>query len=89
MSQGINNILTNNINDGKMTITVKLDSYGKIFIPKAIRTQFTSDEFEISVKKEVVELKPLKSPTALFGTLKKIDRKLLDDIHGEEHEFDA
>lgn len=72
-----------------MVITVKVDSYGKIFIPKGIRDQFTSNEFEIVVKEKVVELIPVKSPLDLFGTLKSLNMSALDEIHGEDHEFNA
>ena len=72
-----------------MVITVKVDAYGKIFIPKGIRDQFPSDEFEIVVKEKVVELIPVKSPLDLFGTLKSLDMSALDEIHGEDHEFNA
>jgi len=72
-----------------MVITVKVDSYGKIFIPKGIRDQFPSNEFEIVVKEKVVELIPVKSPLDLFGTLKSLDMSALDEIHGEDHEFNA
>jgi len=72
-----------------MVLTVKLDSYGKIFIPKGIREQFPSDEFEIVVYEKKVELIPVRSPLDLFGTLKSLDMSALDEIHGEDHEFDA
>jgi len=72
-----------------VVITVKLDTYGKIFIPKGIREQLPSNEFEIVVKEEVVELIPVKSPLELFGTLRSLKMSALDEIHGEDHEFDA
>ena len=72
-----------------MVVTVKLDAYGKIFIPKGIREQLHSNEFEIVVKEDVIELIPLKSPVELFGTLKSLDMSVLDEIHGEDHEYNA
>ena len=70
-----------------MSITVKIDEFGKIFIPKRIRQTLPSNEFEIIVKKDIVELIPVKEPIELFGTLKKIKMETIDEIHGEDHDF--
>ncbi len=71
----------------KVTDVVKLDKFGKIFIPKEIRDKIGATEFEIIVEEDHLELIPVRNPIELFGTLKKIDRKKLDEIHGEDHEF--
>ncbi|UCG70760.1 MAG: hypothetical protein JSV09_07095 [Thermoplasmata archaeon] len=73
----------------KLTITVRIDKFGKIFIPKKIRKNLMAEEFEIIVNNGVVELIPVKNPLALFGSLRSLDKKALDEIHGEEHEFGA
>jgi bifunctional DNA-binding transcriptional regulator/antitoxin component of YhaV-PrlF toxin-antitoxin module len=75
----------------KLTITVKIDKFGKIFLPKALRKKISAIEFEVHVKKDRLELIPLKHPLELFGTLKSIDTKKLklDELHGDDHEFDA
>ena len=72
-----------------MTVTVRIDRFGKIFIPKVIRNRLSSDEFEVRIKKEKLELIPVKHPLELFGTLKTIKTKELDEIHGEDHDLDA
>jgi bifunctional DNA-binding transcriptional regulator/antitoxin component of YhaV-PrlF toxin-antitoxin module len=74
-----------------MAITVKIDRFGKIFFPKKIRKKMDSSEFEVRFKNKNIELIPVKHPLELFGTLKDLDkRKLkLDELHGEDHEFDA
>ena len=74
-----------------LTVTVKIDKFGKIFLPKAIRRKITSSEFEVRFKKDRLELIPVKHPVELFGTLKDLHKKKLklDELHGEDHEFDA
>ena len=72
-----------------MQNTVKIDKFGKIFIPKKIRNKLASDEFEVKFRKERLELIPVKHPLELFGSLRSIKTKELDRVHGEEHEFDA
>lgn len=72
-----------------MTITVKIDKFGKIFLPRNIRKNLDADKFEVVVKDGVVELIPVRNPLALFGTLKSLDIGTLDEIHGEDHEFDG
>ncbi len=72
-----------------MSITVKLDKFGKIFIPKKIRMKLKAEEFEVVLNKGKLELIPVRNPLSLFGTLKNIDMRDLDEVHGEEHEFDA
>ncbi len=71
-----------------MSITVKLDDFGKIFLPKEIRMKLKAKKFELIFNKGHLELIPVKSPSALFGTLKDLDLSDLDEIHGEAHEFD-
>ena len=70
-----------------MIITVKIDKFGKIFLPKSIRRQIQANEFEVHIEDEKVELIPIKEPLELFGTLKKTNKKHLDKIHGEEHDL--
>ena len=74
-----------------MGTVVRIDKFGKIFIPKALRKKMTAEEFEVRFRKDRLELIPVKHPLELFGTLKstKIKKLGLDDIHGEDHEFDA
>ncbi len=72
-----------------MGVTVKIDRFGKIFIPKEIRKKMVSDEFEVKIEKDKLELIPVIHPLELFGTLKSVNLKKLDEIHGEEHEFNA
>lgn len=71
--------------------TVRIDKFGKIFLPKKIRNKILSTEFQVILKKDRLELIPVKHPLELFGTLKDIEKKKLklDRLHGEDHEFDA
>jgi AbrB family looped-hinge helix DNA binding protein len=68
---------------------VKIDKYGKIFIPKWIRKKLNARSFEVSLEKEKVVLKPIKHPLQLFGTLKDLNLVKLDKMHEEEHELTA
>ena len=72
-----------------MSVVVKIDQFGKIFIPKKIRGQLPAQEFEIIVKDDVVKLIPIRHPSQLFGSLRSLNITAVDEIHGEEHEFDA
>ncbi len=72
-----------------MSVTVKIDKFGKIFIPKKIRKQLVSNEFEVIIENDKLELIPVKHPLELFGTLKSVKLKKLDEIHGEDHDFTA
>jgi len=67
--------------------TVKMDNIGRILIPKSIRQKLDSNEFEVHYVNDKLELIPVRHPVELFGTLKKTNRKKLDSIHGEDHEF--
>ena len=69
-----------------MTEVVKIDKFGKIFLPKFIREKVDTSEFEVHFEDDELHLKPIKHPTTLFGTLKNL--RSLDDIHGEdEHDI--
>ena len=73
----------------KIVTKVKIDKFGKISMPKKIRKKMVSDEFEVKFEKDKLELIPVKHTLELFGTLKSVKLKKLDEIHGEEHEFNA
>ena len=66
---------------------VKMDKFGKMFFPKDIREKISDDEFEVFITDEKIELIPVKKPLDLFGTLKGIDKKHLDEHHGEDHDI--
>ena len=72
-----------------MSITVKIDRFGKIFLPRKVRKKLNAEKFEIIIKDGVVELIPVRNPFDLFGTLKSLDTGILDGVHGEDHEFDT
>lgn len=73
-----------------MNETVKMDKFGKIFIPKALRQKLDAAEFEVIFEKDALRLKPIKHPKYLFGTLKKLDVSRLKDVHeDDEHEITA
>ena len=44
---------------------------------------------KLKIENEKLELIPVKHPLELFGTLKSVKLKKLDEIHGEDHEFNA
>ncbi|MCK4717536.1 MAG: AbrB/MazE/SpoVT family DNA-binding domain-containing protein [Thermoplasmata archaeon] len=72
-----------------MTEMVKIDKFGRILIPNRIRKRLDTEEFELLVKEDRVELIPIRDPLTLFGTLKIRNTKALDEIRGEEHELAA
>ncbi|ATZ60651.1 MAG: hypothetical protein BME93_00385 [Methanosarcinales archaeon Met12] len=61
-----------------------VDTHGRIVIPKRVRKIFKTNRFEIGVKKEKIELKPIKSLDELFGSLPELDLKLIKREHEEE-----
>ncbi len=71
-----------------MAITVKLDKYGKIFIPKSVRSQLDTEEFQVQMVDGVVELIPIRTPLDLYGTLSEVDdaevQRIEDDGHGSD-----
>jgi len=68
-------------------IVVKMDKYGKVFLPKQIRSRIDADRFEAVFVKNELHLKPIRKPTELFGILPDINNKNLDEVHNEEHEL--
>ncbi len=69
---------------------VKIDKFGKMFIPKKIREMFDAKEFEIILKEGIIHLRPIKHPLKLYGTLKKLSISKLKETHmEEEHETTA
>jgi len=63
---------------------VVVDEYGRIVIPKRVRKIFRTSKFEIDVKEEKIELKPIKSLDELFGSLPELDLKWIKREHEEE-----
>lgn len=73
-----------------MEETVKVDKFGKLFIPKKIREKIDAKEFEIFLKEGILHLRPVKHPLKLYGTLKKLKVSKLKEMHEEEeHEITA
>jgi bifunctional DNA-binding transcriptional regulator/antitoxin component of YhaV-PrlF toxin-antitoxin module len=69
----------------KMTENVVVvDRHGRVVIPKSIRKIFKTNRFEIGVKREKIELKPIKSLDELFGSLPELDLKRIRKEHEEE-----
>lgn len=65
---------------------VVVDAHGRIVIPKLVRRIFKTNRFRIEVKKEKIELKPIKSLDELFGSLPELDLKRIRKEHSEEAE---
>jgi len=63
---------------------VVIDKQGRMVIPKNVRKIFKTSKFEIDVKKEKIELKPIKSLDELFGSLPELDLKQIRKEHEEE-----
>lgn len=63
---------------------VIVDMHGRIVIPKRVRNIFKTNKFEIEVRNEKIELKPIKSLDELFGSLPELDLKLIRREHEEE-----
>ncbi|MCD5409927.1 MAG: AbrB/MazE/SpoVT family DNA-binding domain-containing protein [Methanocellales archaeon] len=55
---------------------VVVDTHGRIVIPKRVRKVFKTNKFEIEVRNEKIELKPIKSLDELFGSLPELDLKM-------------
>jgi len=72
-----------------MVIKVKMDRFGKIFFPKNIREKVPDNEFEVVIENDHIELIPIRNPLELFGTLRSVSTKKLEELHGEEHDLDA
>jgi AbrB family looped-hinge helix DNA binding protein len=74
----------------KMEEMVKIDKFGKLFIPKKIRERLCAKKFEIILKEDIIHLRPVKHPLKLYGTLEKLNVSKLKEMHGEEeHEITA
>ena len=61
-----------------------LDKHGRVVIPNFIRKIFKTDRFEIDVKKDKIELKPIKNLDELFGSLPELDLRRIKKEHREE-----
>lgn len=72
-----------------MTIMVKLDRFGKIFLPKQVRSRIQATQFEVIIMNDELHLIPVKDPTQLFGSLSGTSRAHLEEIHDEEHDLSA
>jgi len=66
---------------------VKMDKFGKIFLPKMIRSQMKGDQFQAVIVKNELHLKPIKDPRELYGLLPDIKTEELDEVHNDEHEL--
>ena len=71
----------------KKRILVKMDTFGKIFLPKQVRSQMKAKQFEVVMVNDELHLVPVEHPANLFGTLPETCRKSLEDLHDEEHDF--
>jgi bifunctional DNA-binding transcriptional regulator/antitoxin component of YhaV-PrlF toxin-antitoxin module len=70
-----------------MTEMVRIDNFGKIFIPKRYREKLTETEFQIAIRGQEIVLRPVRHPLSLYGALKGLKRSGLDEVHGEgDHE---
>ena len=69
-----------------MTILVKIDKFGKIFLPKKVRSKMKANQYEVVMAKGEVHLIPVLKPSELFGSLPDSNIKHLEEIHDEEHE---
>ena len=57
-----------------MSELVKLDDFGKIFLPKRVREKLTSREFVVEFDEGDLVLKPVRDPLEFFGALKGMKR---------------
>lgn len=71
----------------KKRILVKIDAFGKIFLPKQVRSQMKAKQFEVVLMNDELHLIPVEDPAKLFGMLPDISRKSLEELHDEEHDF--
>ncbi|ODS42198.1 MAG: hypothetical protein MSIBF_02350 [Candidatus Altiarchaeales archaeon IMC4] len=62
---------------------VRIDRFGRLFIPAFIRKTINADKFEIKVSNKNIVLKPIKNPLELFGTLPDLNANKLKEVHDD------
>jgi len=67
---------------------VKLDRFGKIFIPKRYRNKLQGTTFTMEFIGDDILLHPVKDPLELFGTLDGITRKDIEEVHDDDDHED-
>ena len=74
-----------------MTTMVKIDRFGKIFLPKQVRSLIQATQFEVIIMNDELHLIPVKDPSQLFGSLPGTSnaKVTLEEIHHEEHDLSA
>ncbi len=71
-----------------MSELVKMDKFGKIFIPVRFRRQIRHTSFQIEVRDDEIVLHPVKDLMELFGTMPDLDMADLDEVHGDDDHED-
>ena len=67
-----------------MSELVKIDDYGKIFLPKRIRDKLTAREFLVDIEEDDLILRSVRDPLDFFGTLRGIDASEVERMRRED-----
>jgi len=65
---------------------VKMDKQGRIVIPAETRKKVRAKRFEITVKDNIIELRPAEDLDSLFGSLPDLDLDKIRKEHNAEVE---
>jgi hypothetical protein len=74
-----------------MATMVKIDRFGKIFLPKQVRSRVHATQFEVKIMNDELHLIPVKDPSQLFGSLPADSnaKESLEEIHDDDHDLSA
>ena len=67
-----------------MSVTVKVDGFGRILLPKALRQLFKVKKFTVKVEKRALVLEPMETWREAWGSVPEIDMKKFAKQHEED-----
>ena len=68
---------------------VRMDNFGKIFLPKKVRERLDAKRFSLEFRDDELVLRPVRDPVEFFGAFKGLARSDVDEVHGEWEEHDG
>jgi len=68
----------------RMEATITMDKSGRIVLPMRVRKKFKTSRFGLKVLENKIELVPVKSLEALFGSFPDLDIKRIRREHEDE-----
>jgi bifunctional DNA-binding transcriptional regulator/antitoxin component of YhaV-PrlF toxin-antitoxin module len=72
---------------GKLTGEVEADEKGRILLPVEMRQKFKSRRFEVTIKGDVVELRPLPAIEELRGKYRDVIHSEWEDLERKAEEL--